>query len=863
MAQEDLTLRVGVKNTASKGFKQVTEDVKRFTNEFKNATPRVEGTTASVLRFATGVAVGNLAVLAARKGLQMLNEEFRKTIDAFNQTQSAAIGLSSVASAFGQDADMATEAAKKLASDGLIPLKDTSSALKNLLATGFNLEESIKLFNGLKDSAAFNRQGMLEWGESIVGATEGLKNQNSIMVDNAGVTKNLSVILKEAGYSQQDLMRVSSDAGVRQALLNGILRETAIFEGDAALKADTLSGAQSKLATSAFNLRATIGSSLAPALTLLTKHFGNLVEKLTNNVNPSVNTLAKSLTFLTGVFNALVTTLIRGGQLIINTFKAMVHAEQAFFKAMTGDIRGAMDSLGDAVIDMKAPFVGWFNDMKDISRDTFQAIDQINTQGLKSFEKNIRESIENISDATKKAMEDLQKEMDNFNRSMAKSQRDFEQNLKDMVIAHRDKTNQIKSDITEESDRFKESLEDRKEVFDEAMKDIEERHSEKTASLKDNIEDEYQKIKSTTEKIKDSHKEEVAQFQKGMQERLISLQVQLDREKGKGQFASKKKIEDLEKMLQRERDSILEQTDLKDQIIEDEIKRETEANREKINDLNTSLDEENSAVILARNKKESEYEKETAKITSEYNKRLSVLQEQLNIEIDIQKKYANDFMSFKNAVAEDDIARLKRKYAEERAELERQHQEKLADIAKRVNEERTTAAAAAVRTTGNVQQYNQQIQSAAQQVAQTTQKVQQSINYTPTSRNIPATPVSSNVPFTRGTSNSGSSGGGIISSITNFVSKAFSGIKGFFGFAEGGIVDRPTFSMIGEDGPEVVLPLSKPSRMRELMSQAGISGGGGQKNVTINMPITVASSEVDIDDIISRLQYKMKTSGII
>jgi len=41
------------------------------------------------------------------------------------------------------------------------------------------------------DAAAFNRQGTLAYGQSLVGATEGLKNNLSMKVDNAGVTKNL------------------------------------------------------------------------------------------------------------------------------------------------------------------------------------------------------------------------------------------------------------------------------------------------------------------------------------------------------------------------------------------------------------------------------------------------------------------------------------------------------------------------------------------------------------------------------------------------------------------------------------------------------------------------------------------------
>jgi TP901 family phage tail tape measure protein len=43
-------------------------------------------------------------------------------------------------------------------------------------------------------------------------------------------------------------------------------------------------------------------------------------------------------------------------------------------------------------------------------------------------------------------------------------------------------------------------------------------------------------------------------------------------------------------------------------------------------------------------------------------------------------------------------------------------------------------------------------------------------------------------------------------------------------FARGDIVNRPTLGVFGEAGPEVILPLSKPKRMMELLSKIGIPG---------------------------------------
>jgi hypothetical protein len=61
------------------------------------------------------------------------------------------------------------------------------------------------------------------------------------------------------------------------------------------------------------------------------------------------------------------------------------------------------------------------------------------------------------------------------------------------------------------------------------------------------------------------------------------------------------------------------------------------------------------------------------------------------------------------------------------------------------------------------------------------------------------------------------------------------GIGKIFGFAEGGIVSRPTIAMVGEGGQsEAIMPLNKLGNMMNstfnsgAMSSAGGGGGNGQ-----------------------------------
>ena len=70
------------------------------------------------------------------------------------------------------------------------------------------------------------------------------------------------------------------------------------------------------------------------------------------------------------------------------------------------------------------------------------------------------------------------------------------------------------------------------------------------------------------------------------------------------------------------------------------------------------------------------------------------------------------------------------------------------------------------------------------------------------------------------------------------------------GFAKGGIVTRPTLAMIGEAGPEAVVPLSGPN--------AGNFGGGG---VTVNVTGGLATSSEIGQAIVNAIRAYNRSAG--
>lgn len=360
----------------------------------------------------------------------------KEAIKASNEMESAMIGLNSVANAFGQSASTAKEAAIALASDGLMSVKDAASGLKNLLASGFSLDEATKLMYAFKDAAAFNRQGTLEFGQAIEGATQGIKNQNSVMVDNAGITKNLSMILTEAGYSQQDLMKVTSDAGVRQALYNGILKEASTFQGDAARMSETLGGKLAELNTKIFNAKAAIGDALNPAMTKMLEKMTPILDKIISWVKEhpkltailvlsagvlSAFTLAvgvlglalpgiiTGVTYLAGVMIALrlaFVTITWPVELIAITLFSVATAAIWVYKNFD-KVKATTVSLAKVLYAFAKDAAANFFNLKGVLTTVFTAIGQVLTGNFKEAGETIKRDVSAAFSNTLQSMKDF------------------------------------------------------------------------------------------------------------------------------------------------------------------------------------------------------------------------------------------------------------------------------------------------------------------------------------------------------------------------------------------------------------------------------------------------------------------------
>ena len=192
----------------------------------------------------------------------------KSCVQAAAQAESAFMGLNATLNAQGKSFQQANKFIKEYTADGLVGMTAAVQAYKNLAARGYNTEQIESVMVALKDSAAFGRASAYSYEEAIVSATEGLRQENSILVDNAGVTKNVAKMWEDYAASIGKTANQLTDAEKVQAEVSGILNETKFQMGDAARYADTFQGRMSRLGGTFGSIKTEIGNIVIPILDL-------------------------------------------------------------------------------------------------------------------------------------------------------------------------------------------------------------------------------------------------------------------------------------------------------------------------------------------------------------------------------------------------------------------------------------------------------------------------------------------------------------------------------------------------------------------------------------------------------------------
>lgn len=220
---------------------------------FNKGTKSISSQMGSLIGIIKAVGV-TIAGAFAVKGI-------KSTIDAAEELQNAMTGLKSIMDGQGKSFKNAQNFINEYTEDGLIPASNAITAYKNLALRGYNTEQIEKVMTALKDSATYGRQSTYTLGEAVQTASEGLKNENSILVDNAGVTKNVAKMWQDYAKSIGKSSTALTQQEKIQAEVNGILEETKFQTGDATTYMNSYSGQVARLSQQWLTFKQTIGRS--------------------------------------------------------------------------------------------------------------------------------------------------------------------------------------------------------------------------------------------------------------------------------------------------------------------------------------------------------------------------------------------------------------------------------------------------------------------------------------------------------------------------------------------------------------------------------------------------------------------------
>ena len=318
----------------------LTLNDRSFNKNINSIAKGTEGAFSSTMKKVGGFIAGAFAVKSVA--------DFTKTcIDSASQVQSAFTGLNSIVQGTGNSFADAQKFINEYTADGLVSIEETATAYKNLLSRGYDSSQIEDVLTRLKDSAAFGRQASYDLGEAVVSASEGLKNENSILVDNAGVTKNVAKMWDEYAKSIGTTANSLTQEQKIQAEYNGIMKETQFQVGDAAAYTRTFSGQIQQLKFNFNQMTVAIGKVVTPIAQLFV---------------PIINSAISA-----------VTTLFEKTQVILGTFGLQMPSVVSKASSSVGNIGASMNSTADAAVSAA----------KKMNK-AFAGVDEVNVLDTKS-----------------------------------------------------------------------------------------------------------------------------------------------------------------------------------------------------------------------------------------------------------------------------------------------------------------------------------------------------------------------------------------------------------------------------------------------------------------------------------------------
>lgn len=300
-----------------RGVEKAKQEMRELGNDADKAKRKFEGLESA------------LTAIASTAAFSKLRSAIKDVIAESDKLYNSMTGLIEVAKGVGQSVDDATALAQRFAEEGLMNIADSANAVKTALSMGLDLKQTEQLVRGLADAAAFNRAAHLSMSEAISQGVQAIKMGNSELLDNTGLTRNLSSMYadfaKQIGTTADKL----TDQQKAQAALNGVLADSALFAGNAQKALEGYAGTVNKFDSSIQSAKASLGDGLKP-----------VVQEVMNVLTPVITEFSKwaseNKEVIAGIAGAGVT--VTGLIAILSTATIAVRGLKTAFEALNTSI---------------------------------------------------------------------------------------------------------------------------------------------------------------------------------------------------------------------------------------------------------------------------------------------------------------------------------------------------------------------------------------------------------------------------------------------------------------------------------------------------------------------------------------------
>lgn len=375
----------------------------------QKASLGVDGLKSSI----TGLVATAASLTAVTSGISTVT-------NAYSQYEAAMNGVKSVASATGNGVAESMQVIKDSTANGLLSEADTAAAVKNLELYGYTAQQAGEMIKVLTDSAAYNRQSNYSLSEAVRVTTEGIRMENSVLSDAAGIQKNIAKMYEDYASQIGKSSTALTQAEKAQAVYNGVMEEGKIFAGDAASYSNTLAGSQQTLEQSIVKVEQALGSMF----NIFAPIISGIAEFIENN---------KAM--VAGLVAATATILGAGG--VIVAIKTVIPLIKSLALAISGTLGplGLLLGVGAAVGAMAVASTIKFDDYSSSVDDYASSANNAanNTEDLADETIGLGVSAGKTQKQIAKLQKQIEEVYDNYKKDLKKIKDSHEETIADLT----------------------------------------------------------------------------------------------------------------------------------------------------------------------------------------------------------------------------------------------------------------------------------------------------------------------------------------------------------------------------------------------------------------------------------------------